>query len=230
MDTTRQRWEALQERIAQAAARAGRSPAEITVVAVTKSRTPAQIDEAIACGLTLLGENRVQEAEAKRDQVCGPAEWHLIGHLQTNKARRAAALFHTVQSVDSQRVAEALEVHAAQAGRPLDVLLQVNSSGAPQQSGVAPEAAEELAAQVACMPHLHVRGLMTIAEISPEEGPARGCFAGLRRTRDRLVTARLSGVDMDCLSMGMSSDFEWAVAEGSTMLRLGTALFGPRGS
>ncbi|MEW6750207.1 MAG: YggS family pyridoxal phosphate-dependent enzyme [Candidatus Latescibacterota bacterium] len=228
MDTVRHRWEAIQHTIARAAEPAGRSPADITVLAVTKNRSPEEVDEAIACGLSLLGENRVQEAEAKRPQVRGHGQWHLVGHLQTNKARRAVEVFDAVQSVDSLRVAQALDRHAGEAARRLSVLLQVNTSGAAGQSGVAPDGAVELAEQVARLPHLHLCGLMTIAALSPEESVVRGCFAIARSLRDRIAGARLDGVDMGCLSMGMSSDFAWAVAEGSTMLRLGTVLFGPR--
>lgn len=227
MDAIRQNWCELQERIARAASRAGRAPAEIAVVAVAKTRTPQEIEAAIRSGLGLIGENRVQEAAAKKDLVRLGAQWHLVGHLQTNKVARAVALFDMVQSVDSARLAAALDQRAAQAGHCLDILVQVNTSGAPQQSGVIPRELPALADQLAALPHLRLHGLMTIGALSAEEAEVRACFARLRELREELA-ARLPGAQLAHLSMGMSGDFELAIAEGSTMLRLGTALFGPR--
>ena len=222
------RWEALQERIARAAERAGRDPGEITVVAVTKTRTPDDVEAALQSGLHTVSENRVQEAEAKKPQVSLSGCWHLIGHLQTNKAAKAVALFDMVQSVDSPKLATALDRHAGRAERRLDVLVQVNTSGAVQQSGVSPDNLESLIAQIAPLPHLRLCGLMTIGAHSDEEAVVRASFSRLRRERDRLADVGIDGVELDCLSMGMSNDFEWAIAEGASMLRLGSVLFGPR--
>ncbi|MBI2502889.1 MAG: YggS family pyridoxal phosphate-dependent enzyme [Candidatus Latescibacteria bacterium] len=227
MDAIRENWRALQERITRAALAAGRAPEEIEVVAVTKTRTPQEIEAALRCGLRAVGENRVQEAAAKRDQVHLEARWHLIGHLQTNKAARAVDLFDLVESVDNPRLGAELDRRAGQAGRALEILIQVNTSGAPQQSGAAPEQLPELAAQLAALPHLRLRGLMTIGALSPEEGVVRACFGRLRQLRDQLAS-QLPQADWGCLSMGMSGDFELAIAEGASRLRLGTALFGAR--
>ena len=228
METIWKNWENLQERLAQAAQRADRDPREITVVAVTKTRTPAEIEAALRSGIHIVGENRIQEADAKKGQVKAAAQWHLIGHLQTNKAKKAVELFDLVQSVDSVRIATALDSQAAQAGRILDILLQVNTSGSAQQAGASPEALEELVGQIAGFSHLRIQGLMTIGALSTDESLVRSCFSRLRQLRDQILAASMDGVEMKYLSMGMSSDFELAIAEGANMLRLGTTLFGPR--
>ena len=228
METIAPNWAALQERIGAAARGAGRDPDDIEVVAVTKTRSPQEIEAAIRCGLSAVGENRVQEAEAKKPEVGAEASWHFVGHLQSNKAARAVALFDLVQSVDSVRLAQALSRRAGDAGRVLDILIQVNTSGAAGQSGVDADALEPMLAAVAALEHVHVRGLMTIAAHTQEEHLVRPCFAALRTLGERMRASALTGVEMHCLSMGMSGDYEWAIAEGATMLRLGTSIFGPR--
>ena len=220
--------QAVEERIAGAAARAGRRRSDITLVAVSKSRTAGEIEAAIAAGVTHLGENRVQEAESKRRCVQSAAAWHLVGRLQSNKAGRAVELFEVVQSVDSPRLAATLQRRAVQAGRSLDVLLQVNSSGAAGQGGVPPEETLALAEQVAGMSHLRILGLMTIAEFTSDEASLRSCFARMRSLSGDLTKAAVEGVEPSVLSMGMSGDFEIAIEEGATMVRVGTAIFGPR--
>jgi pyridoxal phosphate enzyme (YggS family) len=228
METIRKNWENLQERLVRAAERAGRNPREITVVAVTKTRAPAEIEAAIRSGIHIVAENRIQEAEAKKDQVKAAAQWHLVGHLQTNKAKKAVDLFDLVQSVDSIRLATALDTRAAQAGRTLDILLQVNTSGVAHQAGASPDALEDLVGQVTSLSHLRIQGLMTIGALSADESVVRSCFARLRELQDQILTAFMDRVEMKYLSMGMSGDFELAIAEGANMLRLGTTLFGPR--
>jgi pyridoxal phosphate enzyme (YggS family) len=219
-------WEVLQERVARAAEKAGRRVGEIEVVAVAKTRTPREVEQALRCGLRLIGENRVQEAEAKKKEVKASGQWHLVGHLQTNKAAKALELFDLVQSLDSLRLAQTLDQKAAQKGRVLDVLVQVNTSGNPGQFGVAPEKLWSLAEQLAPLEHLRLRGLMTIGELSQDEKAVRGCFSRLRSLRDQLIAAGFPNARW--LSMGMSGDFELAIAEGADLLRLGTAIFGPR--
>ena len=228
METIAPNWTALQERIRAAARGAGRDPDGIEVVAVTKTRSPQEIEAAIRCGLCAVGENRVQEAEAKKPEVRAEAAWHFVGHLQSNKAGKAVALFDLVQSVDSVRLAQALSRRAGDAGRVLDILIQVNTSGAAGQSGVDADALEPMLAAVAALEHVRVRGLMTIAAQAQEERLVRPCFAALRTLGEQMQAAALPGVTMQCLSMGMSGDYEWAIAEGATMLRLGTSIFGPR--
>jgi len=227
MKTINKNWQALQERIARAAQQVDRDPEEIAVIAVTKTRSAEQVDAAIASGLTLVGENRVQETETKKNQVRGQAQWHLIGPLQRNKASKAAALFDVVQSVDSTRLADALNRHAGELQRRLDVLVQVNTSGAVQQGGVDPLGVQPLAAHIADLQHLRFQGLMTIGAHTNEEAQIRACFCRLRQLGAELKTA---GAEMRYLSMGMSGDFELAIAEGANMLRLGTIIFGPRPS
>ncbi|MFH1569504.1 MAG: YggS family pyridoxal phosphate-dependent enzyme [Gemmatimonadota bacterium] len=229
MESVAQNWAAVQERIARAAGAAGRDPAAIHVVAVTKTRTAAEVDAALAAGVALVGENRVQEAQAKRPRVSGAARWHLIGHLQRNKAARALELFDVIQSLDDPRLADALERRAAETGRTVEVLLQVNTAGAASQSGVSPEATPALAEHVAGLGHLQLRGLMTIAAFTDEVADVRRCFRDLRRLAAQVEARRLEGVEMRYLSMGMSGDFEIAIAEGSNMVRIGTAIFGARG-
>ena len=204
--------EAVRERIA----RTGRDPSAVTIVAVTKGFGVDRCREALAAGLTVLGENRVQEALSKMDEVDG-AQWHLIGHLQTNKVRHAANRFALIQSVDSIRLAE----HIAAVDPKQPILVEVNTAREPQKSGVAPEVAVEAIRQIASL--LPVLGLMTIGPVQGDPSPS---FNELGRLREE---ARQSlGQPLPVLSMGMSGDFEAALAAGSTMLRLGQVLFGPR--
>lgn len=218
-------------RIARAATRVGRDPSEITLVGVSKRMSADRVVEAARAGLRCLGENYVQEASAKQDALLGhpevtPLRWHLIGPLQRNKAREAVRRFDVVESVDRIPLAEELERRAAEAGRTLDVLLQVNVSGEPQKSGVAPGELDALFGSARALPHLHVRGLMTVPEATNDPEAVRPAFATLRALRDRLQQA--SGVSLPDLSMGMSADFEIAIGEGATLVRVGTAIFGSR--
>lgn len=228
MDTIARNWAATQERVRRAAEVAGRDPRDIEVVAVTKTRTTSEMDEAILCGASAVGENRIQEADTKKPQVLGHAAWHFVGHLQSNKAARAVALFDLVQSVDSSRLARALSRHAGSADRVLDILVQVNTSEAPGQSGVNIDTLMPMLEETAALEHVRVRGLMTIGAHSPDERLVRAGFATLRTASERIAQASFPNVEICHLSMGMSGDFEWAIAEGANMLRLGSCLFGPR--
>lgn len=228
MDAIAHNWAQVQERVARAAAAAGRGAAEIEVIAVTKTRPAAAVEAALDAGVRGVGENRVQEAQGKKPLVSGQARWHLIGHLQRNKAGQAIELFDVIQSVDSPRLADALERRAAGAARRLEVLIQVNTAGAAQQGGVEPAAALSLARHVADQEHLRLRGLMTIAAFSDDTDEARRCFRQLRELGARIEAQHLDDVEMRWLSMGMSGDYELAIEEGSNMIRVGTAIFGPR--
>ena len=228
MDHIRKNWELLCARIERAAGRSGRVASAIEVVAVSKTRNVREIEAAYACGLRLVGENRIQEAAAKRPQVAAPLAWHFVGHLQTNKAGPAVELFDLVHSVDSARLARALSRRAAPTDRPIEVLLQVNTAGRQRQAGVTPDQLVDLVAALAPLPHLRIRGLMTIAAHSENEAAVRGCFRALRELGEKVAQCKFAGVSMDYLSMGMSGDFELAIAEGANLLRLGTAIFGPR--
>lgn len=213
----------VRERIADATLRSGRRPEDVLLVAVTKTVGLDRIREAIACGLRVFGENRVQEAREKVPHLPG-VSWHLIGSLQRNKVKEALRLFEVVHSVDSLPLAEEISRRAPEGGRPAEVLIQVNISHEPQKHGVAPEAARDLVAAASRLPGIRIRGLMGIAPIVPRPEEARPCFRLLRELRDRLREA-LPGAELPDLSMGMTDDFEVAVEEGSTMVRIGRALF-----
>jgi pyridoxal phosphate enzyme (YggS family) len=217
----------VRDRIARAAQRAGRTEAEVTVVAVTKGHPPEAAESAIRAGLRCLGENRVQELEAKQAAVGDGPEWHLIGHLQRNKVKLAIPLFSLMHSLDSIRLAEALAREAEQTGVRVPVLVQVNASGEGTKSGVAVEQASEMVAKIVEMPTLHVRGLMTMAPFTDEASILRSTFRRTREAFDRCAAA-VPGFEARHLSMGMSNDFEIAIEEGSNMVRLGTILFGER--
>ena len=214
-------------RIGRAAVRSGRSPGEITLIGVVKSVSVEAIRAAIAVGLAHLGENRVQEAEEKIAAIGREsARWHMVGHLQRNKASRALALFDRIHGLDDLELAAALSARAMAVGRVIPVLVQVNVSGEPTKHGVAPEGLERVLMQAARMPGLEVDGLMSIG--APVERPeqSRPAFVRTRELRDR--AERRLGMRLPQLSMGMSADFDVAVEEGSTLVRVGTALFGPR--
>ena len=210
----------VRERIEGAARRAGRSPGEVTLVAVSKTVEPERVEEALAAGLTLFGESKVQEARAKIPLVSGRAHWHLIGHLQTNKARDAVALFDMIHSVDSVKLAAELDKWAGRLGKTLPVLLEINVSGESSKFGLKPEDLDGALGQISALARIEVQGLMTIAPFSAEPEKARPWFRRLRELRDRLGLPRLS--------MGMTHDFEVAIEEGSTLVRVGTAIFGER--
>ncbi len=217
----------VREEIVRVQAREGLS-VEVGIIAVTKGHPPEAALAAHGAGLDDLGENRVQSGVAKIEQLAElPVRWHLIGHLQTNKARLVPGRFAMVHSVDSERVADALAKAVAKqgAGPALPVLLQVNAGGEEQKSGCRPEDAEALAQHVLALPDLELRGLMTMAPFTDDEAVQRRVFAGLRRVRHRLEAR---GIELPELSMGMSGDYQAAVAEGATLLRLGTVLFGER--
>ena len=223
-------FEALPERLAQVRAELARraaDPGSVTIVAVTKGFGTDAIQAAIAAGIADIGENRVQEAVQKQDALGAGGKglgirWHLIGHLQRNKARVIPGRFEMVHSVDSLELANELDKRAA----GLRVLLQVNVAGEAQKSGCAPEGALVLARQIAALGALRLEGLMTLAPLTDDEDVQRRTFRGLRLLRDRIKEEE--GVWLPTLSMGMSSDYASAVQEGATVIRLGTALFGPR--
>jgi pyridoxal phosphate enzyme (YggS family) len=223
---------AIRERIAAAARRAGRSPDEIALMAVTKTFPPQVIRAAYDAGQRLFGENRVQEFAAKCPELRGLADarWHMVGHLQSNKASKAAEIFDAMDSVDSVHLAEKLNAAARKLDRRLGVLVELNLGGESQKSGVAPESPEfgALLDAAARLEHLEFRGLMTIPPFTGDPEGARPYFRRLREIRDHIAGRNLLRVGLDVLSMGMSHDFEVAIEEGSTCVRLGTAIFGER--
>ena len=217
--------EKVRERIFQAARRAGRDPEEIKLIGATKGVEPERIAEAVDAGLEIIGENYVQEAQRKYEVLGERVKWHMIGRLQRNKARHAVKLFEMVHSVDSLKLAQELQKRAAQNEKRIEVLIQVNLSGEETKAGVSPEEVEGLARAIVEMPNLELKGLMTMPPFFDDPEGARPFFRALRELRDRLTER---GLPLEELSMGMSGDFEVAIEEGATMVRIGTAIFGPR--
>ncbi len=222
----------IRERIAQAARRSGRDADSVTLMAVSKTVEPARIVQAYAAGLRVFGENRVQEFADKAPKLTemADAEWRLIGHLQSNKARKAAELFHGVDSVDSLRLAEKLNQAAGQAGKLLPVLIEINVGGEENKTGMAADSPElqEILQAAAKLESLEIRGLMTVPPYTEDPEGARSYFRKLREWRNQIAARKLPRIQMEVLSMGMSHDFEVAIEEGSTCVRVGTAIFGAR--
>jgi pyridoxal phosphate enzyme (YggS family) len=218
--------------MATAARRSGRHPEDIALMAVTKTHPPENIRQAHAAGLRLFGENRVQEFAGKASGLSdlSEAEWHMIGHLQTNKAGKTAELFSAVDSVDSVKLAEKLDTAARSVNKKLSVLIEINIGGETAKSGVAPDSRdlEDLLLAVPRFEALEFRGLMTVPPFIDDPEKTRPYFRKLRELRDAIAARKLPSVRMDVLSMGMSHDFEVAIEEGSTCLRIGTAIFGMR--
>jgi len=226
MDEIHERLEGVRRRIGAAAERSGRPASAVTLVAVSKTMPVETVRAAIAAGAAILGENRVQEARDKIAALGGAAEWHLIGHLQTNKVKLAVGLFDRIQSLDSIRLAEELERHAAETGRRVRCLIQVNVGGEEQKNGASEEEVRPLLEVVRGLPHILVEGLMAIPPFLADPEAIRPFFRRLRVLRDKLAR---DGFPLADLSMGMTHDFEVAIEEGATLVRVGTAIFGPRG-
>ncbi|HYA95492.1 MAG TPA: YggS family pyridoxal phosphate-dependent enzyme [Terriglobales bacterium] len=222
----------VRQRIAEAARRAGRRPEDVALMAVTKAFPPEIIREAYDAGQRLFGENRVQEFAEKSAQLADlpGIEFHLIGHLQSNKASKAAQIFAGIDSVDSLHLAEKLNDAAERAGKRLPVLIEINVGGEAAKTGIVPDSPEleSLLAAAPRLEHLEFRGLMSIPPFTEDPGAARPYFCQLRQLRDQIAGRELPAIGMDVLSMGMSHDFEVAIEEGSTCVRIGTAIFGAR--
>jgi pyridoxal phosphate enzyme (YggS family) len=228
MEQIRRNLEELKRRLENAARTAGRDPADIRLVAVTKTVGLEGLKEAVAAGQTLFGENYVQEARGKIASLGPGLTWHFIGHLQSNKAKAAVELFDLIHSVDRASLAQALEQAAARRDKIQNILLQVNLAGEASKSGTAPENAQDLLSEIRKMPHLRVLGLMTMPPWFDDPARVRPYFRALRELRDRLRGLQLVEGSLSELSMGMTGDFEVAVAEGATLVRIGTAIFGQR--
>ena len=216
----------IQSRLAAACERARRAPSDVALMGVSKNHPPEAVAEAAACGLTLFGENRVQEAKAKIPLSPGRLHWHLIGHLQTNKCRDAVALFEMIQGVDSLRLAEEIDKAAEKQAKTMKILLEVNVAGESSKFGYKPEAVLAELDAINALPRLELHGLMTIAPYTRLAEDVRPYFRRLRELKD--ACEQKMGVPLPVLSMGMSGDFEVAIEEGSTLVRIGTALFGDR--
>jgi hypothetical protein len=220
-------------RIAAAARRARRNPDDVTLMAVTKTFSVEAIREAYVAGIRVFGENRVQEFAGKAETVrdLSGAEWHMIGHLQSNKAAKAVELFGAVDSIDSVKLAERVDAAAGTLGKKFDVLIEVNVGGEAAKSGVAPDSRdiEEILAAAPRFGNLVIRGLMTVPPFTEDPEGARPFFQRLREMRESIASRGLLGVEMSVLSMGMSHDFEVAIEEGSSCVRVGSGIFGARG-
>ena len=219
----------VRERIAAACRRSGRAPENVKLLAISKTFPPESIRSAYEAGLRAFGENRVQEAQAKRPALSDlNIMWHLVGHLQTNKAKAARELFHWVHSVDSFRLAQKLDQATASGGARLPVLLEVNLGGEESKAGVGESEIIQLAEQVSRLATLEVRGLMVIPPFFDDPEQARPYFRRLRELAQMIDSRNIADLSMQELSMGMSHDFEVAIEEGATIIRVGTAIFGPR--
>jgi pyridoxal phosphate enzyme (YggS family) len=216
------------DRIAAAAKRAGRDPSAVKLVVVTKTVSSERIREAVEAGAATLGENRVQEAKEKIEFLGPIASWHLIGHLQTNKAKYAVKLFDLIHSVDSLELAKELDRQAAKIGKKQDVLVEVNVGGEENKAGTTRTDAPALVREAAKLKNISIRGLMTIPPFLDDPEHVRPYFRTLRELAESIAKENISGASMHELSMGMSGDFEVAIEEGATMVRVGTAIFGER--
>ena len=219
----------IMKRIQTACKKAGRDPKEVQLLLATKTVEPERILQAFSCGCTLIGENKIQELRDKYEALSVvPHTTHFIGHLQSNKIKEVVQYAQCIQSIDNLDTAQKLEQRLAQEGRNLDVLVQVNTSAEKSKFGCVPEDADLLVKAIAALPHITIRGFMTIGLFSGEEEKVRACFRRLKQVQKRVAAMGLPNVSTDILSMGMSGDLEIAIEEGSTMLRVGTAVFGER--
>ncbi len=219
---------AVQARIAAAARRAGRDPAEVRLVAVSKTKSASFVDEAARSGQRLFGENYAQELTAKAKEVAEPVEWHFIGSLQSNKVWQIAGLVTMIHSVDRLSLAQEISRQWGKLGLVCDILIEVNIAREETKGGAAAGATLELVRQVAMLPHVRIKGLMTMPPFFDDPEGARPYFRELRRLAGEIAAAEVPRVEMSELSMGMSGDFEVAIAEGATLVRVGSAIFGER--
>ncbi len=220
----------IESRIRKAAEKSGKGKDEIKLVAVTKTVESDRIKEAIRLGVKIIGENRVQEAEEKFKEITEKVEKHLVGHLQTNKVKKAVELFDLIQSVDSIHLAEEISKRSQGIGKMMEVLVEVNTSGEKTKFGVEPEQTMSLVESISKLDGIKIRGLMTIGLFSDDPEATRPCFKKLKILFDEIESIKIPNVEMIYLSMGMTSDFEVAIEEGSNMVRIGTGIFGFRKS
>jgi pyridoxal phosphate enzyme (YggS family) len=218
----------VRERMVEAAIRSGRTPDSVKLVGVTKTVDLDRIKEAVSAGLQILGENYVQEARDKIRELKDRVSWHFVGRLQTNKAKYAVKLFDMIQTVDTFRLAQELNRRAQPLGRTVPILIQVNLASEVSKGGVEPSECLSLIRQVSVLENLQIRGLMTMPPFFDQPERARPYFAQLREMSQEIAKAQVAGVEMNELSMGMSGDFEAAIKEGATLIRVGTAIFGER--
>ena len=228
MSTISENLKRLEDRIEKAASRSSRGKEDITLVAVSKNIEPERIIEGIDAGIKIIGENRIQEAEEKFKFITKDVEKHLVGHLQTNKVKKAIELFDLIQSVDSLHLAQEISKRGNDKGKIAEILIEVNTSGESSKYGIKPEEVSSLVDQISELVNVKIKGLMTIGLLTEEKEKIKPCFVKLRNLFESLKSLKKENVEMRYLSMGMSSDFEIAIEEGANMIRIGTAIFGPR--
>ncbi|MBU8920547.1 MAG: YggS family pyridoxal phosphate-dependent enzyme [Bacteroidales bacterium] len=226
----KENFERVRDRVAAAAVGAGRTPEEITIIGVTKTHGPGTVVEAIKAGVTDVGENRVQEFLSKVDDVELDVRWHLIGHLQTNKVNKVIGRFAMIHSVDSLNLAEKLSNAGEKEGVLTDILLEVNTSGEESKFGLVPEETTEICERVSKLPAVNLKGLMTVGPWVDDTAVLSKAFSSLRLLAEKIDAVKIDNISMDHLSMGMTDDFEIAIAEGATMIRPGRVIFGERGT
>jgi pyridoxal phosphate enzyme (YggS family) len=228
MSTIAENLKRLEERIQKAASISGRKREDIILIAVTKNVEPERIIEGIDAGIKIIGENRIQEAQEKFKFIKKNVEKHLVGHLQTNKVKKALELFDLIQSVDSLHLAQEISRRSKEKEKTAEILIEVNTSGEPSKYGVQPEEVSDLVEEIFKLENVKIKGLMTVGLFTEEIEKVRPCFVKLRSLYESLKSLKKENVEMKYLSMGMSSDFEVAIEEGANMIRIGTAIFGSR--
>ncbi|MBE3090974.1 MAG: YggS family pyridoxal phosphate-dependent enzyme [Actinobacteria bacterium] len=226
METIKNNLEIINKKIKKSALKVNRNPEEIKLVAVTKTATIEQIKEAINAGVKIIGENKVQEAKEKYQILTADTEWHLVGHLQTNKVKYAIEIFDCIQTVDSIKLAKEIDKRSLQFGKTTNVLVEVNVSGEESKYGIKPEEVEPFLKEISEFYRIRVRGLMTIAPIEEDKEKVRPYFRKLRELSKEIKSKNIKNVKMDYLSMGMTDDFEVAIEEGANMVRIGRGIFG----
>ena len=220
--------EVVENNIRIACEKAGRDRSEVTLIAVSKTKPVSDIREAMACGITVFGENKVQEIRDKTAEITEPLSWHMIGHLQTNKVKYLPGVACMIHSVDNIGLAQEIEKQAAKHELIMDVLIEVNMAGEDTKFGLSPEDTIPFVKEISTFEHLNIRGLMTIAPFTDDPESNRVYFRGLRKLKDDINALNIPGVNMDTLSMGMTGDYQVAIEEGATFVRVGTGIFGER--
>ncbi|WP_029230895.1 YggS family pyridoxal phosphate-dependent enzyme [Butyrivibrio sp. VCB2006] len=220
--------EIVEKNIQEACKRAGRDRSEVTLIAVSKTKPVSDIRQAMECGITVFGENKVQEIRDKTAEIKEPLFWHMIGHLQANKVKYLPGVACMIHSVDNVKLADEIEKQAAKHDIVMDVLVEVNMAHEDTKFGITPEEAPDFVKEISVNKHLKIRGLMTIAPYTEEPETNRVFFSGLRKLKDEINAMNIPGVNMDTLSMGMTGDYEVAIEEGATFVRVGTGIFGER--
>ncbi len=218
----------VEKNIQEACARAGRDRESVTLIAVSKTKPVSDIRTAMDCGITVFGENKVQEIKDKTEEIKEPLSWHMIGHLQANKVKYLPGRVCMIHSVDNRKLADEIEKQFSKAGEKIDVLIEVNMAAEDSKFGISPEQVPDFVKEIAPLEHLNIRGLMTIAPYTEEPESNRQYFRGLKELMESINKMGIPGVKMDQLSMGMTGDYQVAIEEGATFVRVGTGIFGER--